>query len=996
MPYLHTKSKPMLQSVLSQMEKQIYTPISELRATAWVTPEPVPFEERETGKEETIAIGQSWGALWDCAWFHFQGQVPESAQGQEIVLLIDLSGEGCVFDADGNPILGLTTQSSVFAFELGQPGKRVVPFLERAVGNEGIDLWVEAGNNDLFGNYQDNGVLKEAHIAICNRPLFDLYHDFYVLHDLMTCLPEDSARYHSILVALAAVAQHLADGTPEDIQPLRDLLAPELAKQGGTPSLQISAIGHAHIDLAWLWPLRETIRKGARTFSTVLDMMERYPDYVFGASQPQLYQWMKDHYPALYERIKVKIAEGRWEPQGAMWVEPDTNVPSGEALIRQIIYGKRFFQQEFDMDIRVLWLPDVFGYSGALPQILKRANIDYFMTQKLSWNVFNTFPHHTFVWQGIDGSEVLAHMPPEGTYNSAAEPHSLLDTEQKYLDKGVSDGCLVLYGIGDGGGGPGTSHLEALKRERNLDGLPPVTQEWSATFFERLAQKMDRYKTWTGELYLERHQGTYTTQARNKRYNRKMEFALRELELWAALTGTSLPRQVVDAIWQEMLLYQFHDILPGSSITRVYEESVLRYEQMLGQVEQLTRDMLATFAQSLDTSSFNAPAWVSNSLSWERSEWLKVNEKWLHVTTPPMSYAVIEADAPSPVTSQPKATSTQLENDHYIVQFDELGALASIYDKTFEREVLSNTGNILAVYEDHGDAWDIPYTYRENTPARFTLTNSESVVDGPQAIMKQSWAFGASTLEQQIILTAGSRRIDFVTTVNWQEEHKMLRTSFPVTVRSNEAICDIQFGTISRPTHRNTSWDVARHEICAHKWLDLSQPDYGVALLNDCKYGYYVEPSLLDLNLLRSPTYPDPVADRASHEFTYALYPHTGDHIVGSVMQAAYNLNVPLQAQSITSHDGSAASDAAYLTVDSPNIIVETIKPAENDQGLIIRLYESSGSSVKTSLNLNLSVVEAWLTDLTEATSDPLDINDQAIKLTFTPFEIKTIRIVLD
>ncbi len=520
-----------LKTALDGIERAVYTPVATLEAKAWITPEPVPFAERNAGRETSVAIGQSWGALWDCAWFRFMGAVPEAAAGHRVVLLIDLSGEGCVVDGLGSPVLGLTTVSSDFDYSLGRPGKRVVPFLDAAQGGEPVDLWVEAGCNDLFGKYPDSGTLKEAHIAVCNEEMRALSYDFSVLHELMTLLPRESARHQRILAALARAERELCSYSEQEAAVARGHLAPELAKRGGTPSLTVSATGHAHIDLAWLWPLRETIRKGGRTFATALALLERYPEYVFGASQPQLYQWVKDYYPSLYARVGEQIASGRWEVQGAMWVEPDTNISGGEALVRQLLYGRRFFLEEFGRVPRTCWLPDVFGYSGALPQILKRSGVDYFMTIKISWNVVNAFPHHTFYWEGIDGSKVLCHMPPEGTYNSSAAPRALMATERGFADKQLSEHALLLFGIGDGGGGPGEEHLERLARERDLAGLSPVSQEPAEQFFDRIAKETDDYATWVGELYFERHQGTYTTQARNKRANRKLELSLRELEL---------------------------------------------------------------------------------------------------------------------------------------------------------------------------------------------------------------------------------------------------------------------------------------------------------------------------------------------------------------------------------------------------------------------------------------------------------------------------------
>jgi alpha-mannosidase len=556
MPYFNLHKKMELNALVERIKEAVYTPVCKLAVTAYVTSEPLPYAERQNSAPITLIPGQKWGNLFDCAWFHFTGVVPQQANGLKVVLLIDVNGEACIYDQTGVPTQGLTNVNSEFDLSLGKPGKRVVPLAERATGAQTVDIWADAGCNDLFGRLQESGTLKQADIAICHSNLHALQYDFEVLHELMQLLPEKSARHERIWAALtqaALVLQHLND---EEAAIARKILAPELAKHAADPSLYISAIGHAHIDLAWLWPLRETIRKGARTFSTVLHFMDQYPDYVFGASQAQLYLWMKERYPVLYAKIKQRIAEGRWEVQGAMWVEADTNVSGGEALVRQFLYGKRFFRQEFGVDVTNLWLPDVFGYSGALPQLMKKSGVDYFMTQKLSWSQVNQHPHHSFWWKGIDGTKVLTHMAPEGSYNSSAAPRAIARAEQEYLDKSVSEHCLVIFGIGDGGGGPGEEHLERLRREKSLAGLSPVVQEPAARFFEKLVDESENFHTWYGELYLERHQGTYTTQARNKRFNRKLELALRELELSATRafwqTGMTYPADELLSIWREM------------------------------------------------------------------------------------------------------------------------------------------------------------------------------------------------------------------------------------------------------------------------------------------------------------------------------------------------------------------------------------------------------------------------------------------------------------
>ena len=999
MPYFTLHKKMELSALVERIKEAVYTPVSKLAVTAYVTREPVPYAQRQNGNPLALTPGEKWGNLFDCAWFHFTGMVPAEAKGQSVVLLIDVNGEACIFDQTGCPLQGLTNVNSEFDFSLGKPGKRVVPLAAPASGGESVDIWADAGCNDLFGRLQESGTLKQADIAICHPNLHALQYDFEVLHELMQQSPEKSARHERIWAALtqaALVLQHLSD---EEAALARQILAPELAKQSGDPSLHVSAVGHAHIDLAWLWPLRETIRKGARTFSTALHFMDRYPDYVFGASQAQLYLWMKDHYPALHEKVKQRIAEGRWEVQGGMWVEADTNVSGGEALVRQFLYGKRFFRQEFGVEVTNLWLPDVFGYSGALPQIMLKSGVDYFMTQKLSWSQVNQHPHHSFWWKGIDGTKVLTHMAPEGTYNSSAAPRAIARAEQEYLDKSVSEHCLVIFGIGDGGGGPGEEHLERLDREKNLAGLSPVIQEPATDFFAKLAAESANFHTWAGELYLERHQGTYTTQARNKRFNRKLELALRELELSASRalwqTGQTYPTDELLAIWREMLLYQFHDILPGSSITRVYDESRTRYATLLAQAQALTATADQSLNAKVNTQAATKPLIVANSLSWARQELVQWDGQWLDVTVPPVGYTTVDRATAKAVYTAPVATANSLENEFLRVTLDADGSIRSIVDKASDREVIStgSPANKLTLYRDLGDAWDFQMHYDEQPVEYFTLQSAQAQVDGPRASVRQVYTYGASTLTQEIVLLAGSHRLDFVTHVDWHEADKMLRTSFPVNVLATEATCEIQFGNIRRPARRNTSWDMAQFEICAHKWVDLSERAFGVALLNDCKYGHKVRDNVLDLDLLRSPKHPDPVADQGEHDFTYSLLPHAGDYVTGEVIQRAYELNVPLRLTATNAHPGELPAQASFVQVDQPNIIVEAVKKAEDNDDLVVRLYESTGATTHATVQFGSPVSTVSLVNLLEEAARPLPLSENQVSLTFGPYEIHTLRL---
>lgn len=1015
-----------LKQMLYKLREAIYKPITELEVKAWVTPEPVSYESRMSGTEVTLHPGERWGELWDCAWFRFTGKTPalKVNSHESIVLLLDVSGELCLVDHEGTPVQGLTTINSEFDFSLGLPGKRVVQLREACIRGDEIEVWAEAGNNDLFGKYQ-GGSLREAVIAVCREDIRSLYYDTEVLLETAEHLPAGTARKERIYQTLYDVSLQLTDFSEERIRLAKRQTHEQLSLEGGDPVLTLSAVGHAHIDLAWLWPIRETIRKGARTFSTVLRMMERYPDYVFGASQPQLYDWMKQHYPKLYEQIKGRVREGRWEPQGAMWVESDTNVPGGESLVRQILYGKRYFQQEFGLEMKSLWMPDVFGYSASLPQLLKKSGVDYMMTQKLSWSEYNRHPHHSFMWEGIDGSAVLTHMPPEDTYNSPAAPRSIAKAEQGYLDKNVSGHALMLFGIGDGGGGPGEEHLERLERTKNLLGLSPVIQEPSWTFFEKLNEDREKFQTWRGELYLEKHQGTLTSQARSKRYNRKMEKALRELEfasvLAAAQLGHSYPSELLETIWKEVLLYQFHDILPGSSIKRVYDESLIRYEELFIQTENMIADTYSRLADqmALREKSPSVSAVVFNSLPWERQEWLHMQGRWMKVQVPSMGYTVVPkysnqssiAESGACIVLESGILDSELhvnveerfiESDSFFVKFDPNGAILSILDKAEAREVIpqGHQGNKLRVYHDEGDAWDFSHDYSEKAGVPLTLHEIRELREGPRIGLIFQYNYGKSELTQSVILTEGSRRIDFVTKVDWRENAKMLRTSFPVNVRTDQVHCEIQFGSLSRPTHRNTMWDFAKDEICAHQWIDISEPDYGVALLNDCKYGHRAFDNVLDLNLLRSSSYPDPEADRAEHEFTYSLYPHQGNHVQAEIYRRGNELNIPLRVVALPSvgdkQDGNLPFSKSFLQPDHTHVMVESIKKAEEGDEIIVRLYETSGTHAQTVIHLGFDTAEAWKADLMENIISPLPMTDPSqISLSFTPFEIITLRLKL-
>ncbi|MGI5893577.1 MAG: alpha-mannosidase [Candidatus Merdivicinus sp.] len=992
MAYCYKNARQRIHPLMRKLETAYSTRIAQLHCTAYVTPEPVPFAERTSGEPKELTVGGRWGNLWDCAWMHFTGEIPADLKlekDETLILLIDVNGEGLLYDQDGTPIMGLTTGTS--AYEYGTCAKRTIPVSLCGAKDGKIDIWVDAGCNDLFGRFVGSGTLEEASIAIRHEQLRSLHYDIHVLADAMEALPESSVRHHSILRALDAAANCLCDFTTEEAVKAREILKKELDKQGGDPSLHIAAIGHAHIDLAWLWPIRETIRKGARTFSHTLRLMERYPDYKFGASQAQLYDWMKQYYPTIYADMKQRIREKRWEVQGAMWVEPDTNVTGGESLIRQILVGTRFWKDEFGVTVNNLWLPDVFGYTGALPQILKKSGIDYFMTQKLSWNEHDSFPHHTFWWEGIDGSRVLTHMLPEETYNGPALPHSVTTMEKNFKEKGLSEYALMLFGIGDGGGGPGAYHLERLDRIQNLEGFSPVKQRFARDLLEDISRENAEFSTWKGELYLENHRGTYTTQAKNKRYNRKLEYALRNLEYLAVLAesraGIPYPAEELDKIWKEILLYQFHDILPGSSITRVYTESLARYAVLEEQIQQLTNVRLAALTAE-------KPA-LYNTLSFERTEMVTHNGETRRITVPAMAAVCWENGQPV-AADELTASENLLENECLCAKFDETGALISLFDKKNQREVLAAPANILRLYDDsNGNAWNIEIYYEDKPVQQMQLKSARAYLENGAAVLEQHYVTEKSSLIQKIRLEAGSDLLVFDTEADWHEHLKMLRTSFPVDVYSDEAICDIQFGNLHRSTHRNTSWDVSQFEICAHKWVDLNDGGYGISLLNDCKYGYKAENNILDLNLLRSSNdtseRDSQPLDQGVHHFAYAIYPHSGDEKQAKVEQKALAFNIPL----LFAECGTAKHlpEENFVRVAAENVELSAVKRAEDASGVIVRLFEIFGRKSEAEVTLPAGTSRCFLCSLTENEEQELTIREGKVLLPFHPFEIQTLKL---
>ena len=980
------------------------------------TKDHIPFVDKESLSFKPIREGENWGKKWESAWFHLSSEIPETHKGEKLATELDFSGEGLVFTPSGEIIQGITNGAI-----WDQNFLRTRVLLDDKFIKDGkVELWVETAANSLFGVHTEenpevespkrhgwfDAKVEKIRFGIYDDDIWKLYLDARILIGLVKKLEENSVRRHRAILALNNCI-NMFNNSRENSQKARECLKVELSKTAAPSDLTVSAIGHAHIDTGWLWPVKETVRKCARTFATQLDLIKRYPDYIFGASQPQHYQFMKDHYPDLFREIKKAVKSGNWEVQGGMWVEADCNLISGESMVRQFLHGKNFFKDEFDVKVDNLWLPDVFGYSAAMPQILKKSGVDYFLTQKISWSQFNDFPHQTFNWRGIDGTEVLTHFPPENTYNSELDTEFLLPAQSTFKEKDKLDEFISLFGVGDGGGGPKPENIELGRRMANLENAPKVHFDTAVNFFDRLNGQKNKLDTWVGELYLELHRGTLTTHGLVKKQNRKLENKLRTVEmLWSCLPIDKYPLKKLDGLWKKVLLNQFHDIIPGSSINLVYQTTHKEYMEVHSGCDELL-DAASKLLFNEDKDSIV----LVNTLSY----------RWKGLVLLPSSfegYSIVDEDGNDVLVhksnegysidvnldglsmnsfkkAEEKKLEVQsssdfiLENEFIKYEFDEKGALISAYDKEANNEAMKEPGNVFSLYEDipnNWDAWDIDFFYRD---ALIETGAVESIkLSSSSKILKQleiSLSIGNSKIQQVISLSSHSKRLDFKTNVHWNESHKMLRVHFPVNIISEQATFDIQYGYVKRNTHRNTSWDKAKFEVVGHKYADLSDHDYGVALLNDCKYGYMVLDNILDLNLLRSPSNPDPDADLGDHAFTYSLLPHKNDLIRSNVISEASCLN-----QEPLLFEGYNSDAKIPVKLSGQGIELTVLKKAEKEDVWIFRVVETDGRSSSGKLTFEGSIVECDLMEWDNVSKKQTIKKEMDLNL--KPFEIKTFK----
>ncbi len=982
--------------------------------------EPMPVGQLDGTKFEPVAPGHRWGRPWGTTWFRVGGEIPPHLLQEVGATRTEVSAE-LGFSAG---MVGFQAEGAVYVDGLLRcgvhPRRRAIP-LDTVRDGDRVDFMIEAAANpDFSQSFSPSplGSLSTAggaplytfggvRLVVVDLEVRRLLAELSVLNGTMRSLPAQHRRRQR----LQAVFQRCFDTLdPADVRGTASAARSELAAALEVPaaagSHEVSAIGHAHIDTAWLWPLRETRRKVARTFANQIQLMDQYPEHRFAASQAVHYSWIEEEHPELFGHISDRVASGQWLPVGGMWVEADMNLPSGESLVRQMVHGQRYFESRFGNRCREVWIPDVFGYPGNLPQIFAAAGCDRFVTQKLSWNKQNRFPHHTFVWEGLDGTEILAHFPPVDTYNAEIQPNELSHAVRNFADHAWSDHSLMPFGHGDGGGGPTREMLERARLVRNLSELPRLVIEGPAAFFDRVDAEVARYDVprWRGELYFEMHRGTFTTQARTKVGNRRCEAALREAELWLATVGDDSHASTLDTLWKRVLTQQFHDILPGSSIAWVHDDAEREHREVLQQVGELTADVLERLSPGVPT--------VANAATHRRREVVAAGEappgdgvvQVLHdgrvafgVDVPGLGLAEARA---CELADRVEVSAVRLANSWIDVAFDGGGNVVSIRDLRADRELVppGRRAAELTLAPDtpvEFDAWDLEQWTAARARPVGDAVSVEVIESGPLiGAVKVRREFGSSWVDQSFVLRAGSARLDVALEIEWQESEKLLAINFPLDIRADRAACEVQFGHEYRPTHANTSWDDAKFEVCAQRWVDLSEPGFGAAVLNDGRHGHAVQDGGIRVSLLRAPLYPDPTADRGRHKTTVSLLSHSAD--LTAVVAEAEALNLPLRV--VTGGSAEQHPDPVVV-VDDPRIQVSAVKLADDGSGdLIVRVWESTGDRVRFALVAAGGVSAAVACNALEeplghALGPSIDVADGSSVVVLPPFTMATLRL---
>jgi alpha-mannosidase len=998
---------------------------------------------------ESFAVDSDWGGHGSMQWMRGRATVSEQMAGMTVVALLEPGAESISY-VDGVVAQGLDGNRSEVLLTTEAEAGRSYQIMVGGVGRmAGLPTHYPSGNPMPGASAVHN--LSGASIAQRNDLVRSFWWDLKVAMELFEVQPAGSQHKVRLLDHIDRSIKLVDLNGIDDLEAYRANVAEAQEKfregmkdfSGSVGMGHMTLIGHSHIDTAWLWPILVTKHKCARTFSTVLRYMDEYPDYKFSQSQPQLYEYMKDHYPDIYEKIKERVKEGRWEPIGAAWVEQDLNVPSGESHVRQYLYGNRFFRKEFGIHTRVVWLPDCFGFTFALPQIMKKAQIDGFCTTKLHGNQYTQHPYNLFRWRGLDGSEVMSWWFPT-LCNGHPAATDLAKAWNGFGQKEICDEIPYSFGHGDGGGGPTKEMIERGQRAGDLVGVPKTDFGLLEDSFDKLRNDVawDDMPVFHDEMYYEFHRGCQTTQARTKRNNRKGEILLRDAEAYsvaAMLEGTEYPSDELYSAWKLLMLNQFHDILPGSSIAEVYEDADRDYKTMFDTGIDVRDRALAALGDAVDSRGDGQAVLVANSLGWVRNDVAEIeidesstdeaavldpagksvpsqivtgsdgDQKLIFETNDVPStghavYRVAKSDevavgnAPTAAMCSDKASAC-MENDFFSMCIDRDGAIERLFDKRVGRDVLPKNAkaNDLQLFDDRPgtpDAWNIGFNYEENCRPMGVVASMSVTENGPvRATVRIVRKTDKSTLTQDVSIWRSIGRIDFVTSVDWHERRTMLKSAFPVDVLSRKATYEIQYGAIERATHHSTPHDRARYEVTGHRWIDLSEGDYGVSLLNDCKYGFDTYQNTMRITLLRSTEKPDPNADQGHHDFTYSLYPHADGWQEAETVRRAHELNAPLAARAVDSHSGNLPAVASFAVADKLSVVIDCIKKAEDSSNIIVRVYEAHGSRGPVALTLGITPKSVVECDLMEENDESVDLHGSVISFDIKPWEIRTFKI---
>lgn len=1045
MDIMHSEWKVRIENWIAVLKQELYQPIGEISWTAHKTKEYLTPEQALSSDFVPVDTGYTWGETWEYCWFKGSIVLPQGVDGKRIVMNLQPGGESTLFvngKAFGTYRADWISDEHHFMVDNyltrdAKAGERYDILMETYAGH----YYATAGYGCYTGPVLPDGeqfvdplkegarrTLGKCTYGIWNEDAYQLYMDVDTLYKLLQTLDDTSLRASKICDALEQFTlivdfEQDRETRNASYKAAREALRPAMEAVNGSSAPVFYAIGNAHLDLAWCWPLAETYRKTARTFAAQLRLLDEYPDYKFLASQPACYEMVREHYPELFERIKEAVKAGKWIADGAMWVEPDTNMAGGEALVRQLLYGKQYYKDVFGVDCELLWLPDTFGYTAALPQILNGCGVKYLVTQKIFWsyNKGEPFPYHYFNWKGMDGSEITSFLPTK--YEYPTHPIEINGVWKNRSQARDLDAFLYPFGYGDGGGGPTRDHIEYAIRQKDLEGGVKIKIADPMEFFEDMQEQKGTPKnTYVGELYFTAHRGTYTVQASVKKGNRKCEEALRELEFWAvpaSLAGGEYPAKEAEALWKDVLLNQFHDILPGSSIARVYVEAEKLHNKVLAEAAELLKTAQNKLIEGAADSS---AVTVFNSLGFERKALVilpngfengavTVDGKYIPVSkTAEGLKAVVTLPACGAASFVPATEAKAIEEGNvvltktgasYVMEnalvkavVNERGEVTSFVLKESGREFAAENMNRFRLFKDvprRWDCWDIDsnYVYQEIDGAYDICV--EPVSQGVEAVLKVTGKLLDSTYTQYIRLAKDSKRIEFETEVDWKELHRLLKVGFPVDVYAENAINEMQFGYVERPTHRSRLYDKERFEVCNHRYSALRDGSHGAAVMNDCKYGISVNGNSMELTLLRSGACPDLRTDNRVHNFTYAFTAWEGDFTSSDVVKQAYEVGI---RPSVVS---GGALDASYLSVDNDNIIIDTVKLAEDGSGdIIVRLYESKKAAVTTKFRPAFAAdFKAFSCDMLENKQEELAVENSAVELTFRAFEIKTIRISL-